>query len=83
MKDVLHRKAPNIPRVVDPVMAATAGGAALLPGSAAEALKRMLVAGAALVMPNLPEAPEYSKTLKGLRDSVPDSSPVRSRLIPA
>jgi mannose-6-phosphate isomerase-like protein (cupin superfamily) len=35
-------------------------------------LKRGL---APLVELNLPEAPEYSKTLKGLRDSVPDSSP--------
>jgi hydroxymethylpyrimidine/phosphomethylpyrimidine kinase len=56
VKEVLHRKAPTIPRVIDPVMAATAGGEALLPGSAAEALKRMLVAGATLVTPNLPEA---------------------------
>jgi hypothetical protein len=28
-----------------------------------------------LVELNLPEAPEYSKTLKGLRETVPDSSP--------
>jgi hydroxymethylpyrimidine/phosphomethylpyrimidine kinase len=56
VKNVLDRKAPRIPRVIDPVMQATAGGRALLPGSAAEALKRLLVAGAALVTPNLPEA---------------------------
>ena len=45
----------KIPRVVDPVMRAK-GGHALLADEAAGALKRLLIPGAALVTPNLPEA---------------------------
>ena len=45
----------GIPRVVDPVMRAK-GGQALLADDAAAALKRVMIAGAALVTPNLPEA---------------------------
>ena len=47
--------APNIPRVVDPVMRAK-GGHALLPEAASAALIEHLVRGAALITPNLPEA---------------------------
>src|SRR6202007_1684643 len=69
VKEVLDRKALRIPRVIDPVMQATAGGQALLPGSAAEALKRLLVAGAALVTPNLPEAEILTgKTIRTVGD---------------
>lgn len=49
------KKAPHIPRVVDPVMRAK-GGHALLAEDAAAALIAHLVRGAALITPNLPEA---------------------------
>jgi hydroxymethylpyrimidine/phosphomethylpyrimidine kinase len=47
--------APRIPRIVDPVMVATSGDR-LLPESAVDAVRRLLVPGAALVTPNAPEA---------------------------
>src|SRR5262249_34854903 len=46
---------PKIPRVIDPVMRAK-GGHALLADDAAAALKKLLIVGAAVVTPNLPEA---------------------------
>jgi len=52
---VLQERAPPIPVVVDPVMAAK-GGARLIDPAAVEALKRLLIARAAIVTPNLPEA---------------------------
>jgi hydroxymethylpyrimidine/phosphomethylpyrimidine kinase len=52
---VLQERAAAIPRVVDPVMAAK-GGARLIDPAAVEALKRLLIAGAEIVTPNLPEA---------------------------
>jgi hydroxymethylpyrimidine/phosphomethylpyrimidine kinase len=75
VKEVLHRMAPSIPRVIDPVMQATAGGQALLPDSAASALKRMLVAGAAVVTPNLPEAEILTgkkiRTISDMESAIP------------
>jgi len=53
--DELDALAPGVPRVVDPVMVAK-GGDRLLAEDAVEALRRRLVAGAAVVTPNLPEA---------------------------
>ena len=53
--DVLERLAPEVPLVVDPVMLATSG-AALLHGSATEALIGLLVRRARLLTPNIPEA---------------------------
>ena len=47
--------AAAIPRIVDPVMVATSGDR-LLPESAVDAVRRLLVPGAALVTPNAPEA---------------------------
>jgi len=47
--------AASIPRIVDPVMVATSGDR-LLPESAVDAVRRLLVPGAALVTPNAPEA---------------------------
>jgi hydroxymethylpyrimidine/phosphomethylpyrimidine kinase len=47
--------AGSVPRVVDPVMVATSGDR-LLPESAVDAVRRLLVPGAALVTPNAPEA---------------------------
>ena len=47
--------APLVPLVLDPVMVAK-GGAALLAGSAAEALKACLIPRARLLTPNSPEA---------------------------
>ena len=51
----LAERAPDIPLVVDPVMAAK-GGAPLIDPEAVAALRQRLVARAALVTPNLPEA---------------------------
>jgi hydroxymethylpyrimidine/phosphomethylpyrimidine kinase len=52
---VLEERAPAIPLVVDPVMVAKGGGRLLEPG-AIEALKTRLIARAAMLTPNLPEA---------------------------
>ena len=52
---VLHERAAAIPVVVDPVMIAK-GGARLIDPAAIEALKRLLVARAEIITPNLPEA---------------------------
>jgi len=55
VKETLERLAPGIPRIIDPVMQATAGGQPLLAASAVEDL-RGLIKGARLLTPNLPEA---------------------------
>lgn len=47
--------APKIPRVIDPVMVATSGDV-LLPREAVDAVRQLMVPGAALVTPNAPEA---------------------------
>jgi hydroxymethylpyrimidine/phosphomethylpyrimidine kinase len=47
--------ASGIPRVIDPVMVATSGDT-LLPKDAVDAVRRLMVPGAALVTPNAPEA---------------------------
>ena len=52
---VLHEHAAAVPVVVDPVMAAK-GGARLIEPEAIDALKRLLIARAEIVTPNLPEA---------------------------
>jgi hydroxymethylpyrimidine/phosphomethylpyrimidine kinase len=52
---VLQERAATIPLVVDPVMVAK-GGARLIDPAAVEALKRLLIARAEIVTPNLPEA---------------------------
>jgi hydroxymethylpyrimidine/phosphomethylpyrimidine kinase len=52
---VLQVRAAAIPLVVDPVMVAK-GGARLIEPGAIEALKRLLIARAEVVTPNLPEA---------------------------
>jgi hydroxymethylpyrimidine/phosphomethylpyrimidine kinase len=52
---VLQERAPSIPVVVDPVMVAK-GGARLIEPDAIDALKRLLIARAEIVTPNLPEA---------------------------
>jgi hydroxymethylpyrimidine/phosphomethylpyrimidine kinase len=52
---VLAERAPDIPLVVDPVMVAK-GGARLIEPGAIDALKSRLIARAALLTPNLPEA---------------------------
>jgi len=51
----LHERATGIPLVVDPVMVAK-GGARLIDPAALEGLKRLLIARAEIVTPNLPEA---------------------------
>src|SRR5215472_14395743 len=53
--EVLHERAAAVPVVVDPVMAAK-GGARLIEPEAIDALKRLLIASAEIVTPNLPEA---------------------------
>ena len=52
---VLAERAPDTPLVVDPVMVAKCG-ARLIEEGAIDALKTRLIAGAALLTPNLPEA---------------------------
>lgn len=47
--------AAGIPRVVDPVMVATSGDV-LLPKAAVDAVRKLMIPGAALVTPNAPEA---------------------------
>jgi hydroxymethylpyrimidine/phosphomethylpyrimidine kinase len=51
----LEQAGAALPRVVDPVMVASSGAALLYPEAVA-ALRTLLIAGAALVTPNLPEA---------------------------
>jgi hydroxymethylpyrimidine/phosphomethylpyrimidine kinase len=58
----LQEHASEIPLVVDPVMVAK-GGARLIDPDAVEALKRLLIARATVLTPNLPEA----ETLCGIR----------------
>ncbi len=53
--EILQQKAPSVPLVVDPVMAAK-GGARLIETEAVEALKQYLIRRAAVLTPNLPEA---------------------------
>jgi hydroxymethylpyrimidine/phosphomethylpyrimidine kinase len=52
---VLEQRAPAVPLVVDPVMAAK-GGARLIDPDAVEALKTLLIGRATVLTPNLPEA---------------------------
>src|SRR5215471_1514216 len=52
---VLDERAPGIPLVVDPVMVAK-GGARLIDPDAVDTLKRLLIARAEVLTPNLPEA---------------------------
>jgi len=53
--EMLAARAPDLPLVVDPVMVAK-GGAPLIEPAAIDALKRLLIARAAVLTPNLPEA---------------------------
>ncbi len=53
--DALEKTAPKMPLVVDPVIASTSG-AVLLDEPGVERLKRRLIARAAVVTPNIPEA---------------------------
>ena len=52
---VLQKRAAGVPLVVDPVMVAK-GGARLIDPDALDALKRLLIARADILTPNLPEA---------------------------
>jgi hydroxymethylpyrimidine/phosphomethylpyrimidine kinase len=52
---VLQKRGPSIPLIVDPVMIAK-GGARLIEPAAVDALKRLLIARAQIVTPNLHEA---------------------------
>jgi hydroxymethylpyrimidine/phosphomethylpyrimidine kinase len=68
VRETLDRVAPHIPRVIDPVMVATAGQALVLEG-AAEAIKRQLIPNARLVTPNLPEAEALTgRTIRTVAD---------------
>jgi hydroxymethylpyrimidine/phosphomethylpyrimidine kinase len=55
LAEAFEELAAGIPRVVDPVMVATSGDS-LLPKDAVDAVRRLMVPGAALVTPNAPEA---------------------------
>jgi hydroxymethylpyrimidine/phosphomethylpyrimidine kinase len=61
---VLQQRASGIPLVVDPVMVAK-GGARLIDPDAVEALKRLLIARATVLTPNLPEAETLCGTTIG------------------
>ncbi|MCH7486195.1 MAG: bifunctional hydroxymethylpyrimidine kinase/phosphomethylpyrimidine kinase [Proteobacteria bacterium] len=65
--NALEAHAGDVPWVVDPVMVAK-GGQRLLEGDAAEALKSLLVARAAVVTPNVDEA----EALTGIRIAGPE-----------
>jgi len=71
---VLRREAPDIPLVVDPVMAAK-GGAALVDKDAVLALRRRLLRSATLITPNLPEAEVLTgrkiASLADMREAIP------------
>jgi hydroxymethylpyrimidine/phosphomethylpyrimidine kinase len=55
VSSAIARRAPSMPRVVDPVMVSTRG-VPLADGAVADILKKFLFPGAALITPNLPEA---------------------------
>ncbi len=57
--DTLKMKAPNVPRIVDPVMVAK-GGDPLLAVGAETALRQRVIPGAFLITPNAPEAEKLS-----------------------
>ena len=68
--DTLGVHAPNVPLIVDPVMVSSSG-TRLLSEDAIEILKRRLIAHAAIVTPNIPEA----EILLGRRiDDVPKAA---------
>lgn len=69
--DLIERKAPNVPIVVDPVMVAK-GGAELLEPAARATLKRRLTLLATVLTPNVPEA----ETLSGM--TITDLDSMRS-----
>jgi hydroxymethylpyrimidine/phosphomethylpyrimidine kinase len=55
LAEAFGEMAAGIPRVVDPVMVATSGDS-LLPKDAVDAVRQLMIPGAALVTPNAPEA---------------------------
>jgi len=61
---VLDERAPGVPLVLDPVMAAK-GGARLIEPDAIAALRRLLIPRAAVLTPNVPEAEILSGTAIG------------------
>ena len=64
---VVQQRASAVPLVVDPVMVAK-GGARLIDPDAVEALKRLLIARATVLTPNLPEAETLcGKTIGDIR----------------
>lgn len=55
LAEAFEEIARGIPRVIDPVMVATSGDV-LLPQGAVDAVRQLMIPGAALVTPNAPEA---------------------------
>ena len=55
LADDLHDRAPDVPRIIDPVMVASTG-ARLIDDRGVQAMRASLVDGASLVTPNAPEA---------------------------
>lgn len=72
----LAERASGVPLVIDPVMIAK-GGHRLLDDAAHDALKRLLVARATLVTPNLPEA----EALTGLSIRNPEDMETAGRML--
>ena len=64
--ETLDERAPDVPRIVDPVMVATSGDR-LIDERAVEALMSVLMPGTALLTPNAPEAEVLSgKSVDGV-----------------
>ena len=71
--DAIEEHGHDIPRVIDPVMAAK-GGHRLIENDAIETLKMRLIRGAAVITPNLPEAEVLTgheiRTIANMEDAI-------------
>jgi hydroxymethylpyrimidine/phosphomethylpyrimidine kinase len=82
--DALEKFAPGIPLIVDPVMVSSSG-TRLLSEDAIDVLKRRLIARAAVVTPNLPEAEILSgrriESLSAMEDAASALRKLGSRVV--
>ena len=76
--DTLERIAPDVPRVIDPVMLAK-GGHPLVTEDGIEVLVKRLIKGAAVITPNLPEAQFLTGlSISSVKDMEKAVGPVRA-----
>ncbi len=76
LAEAFEELAAKIPRIVDPVMAATSGDL-LLPRAAVDVVRRLMIPGAALVTPNAHEAEILTgKAVDGDQRSAPGGGAV-------